>query len=240
MAPTRRGGRGRSLAPPELAGALGTLLRTTLAQASAMRDALERGAREGRARLDDVRLERRRTDALADLGEAVLELVRRGELPELEEVPEVADAIAAIDELDERIEARDRGVRPRPARDRRVEPGRDWVAVGSRSRFDRRRKDAEDDGDGTVSSASWTPPRASQPTAQVWRPGEIAGRSRRDEPGKRVDQPTEPIRIESTKKSRGDATRPGHVKGGGGIVFGAADDDEDLKEYMHPDDVPEK
>src|SRR5690349_19127750 len=103
MPPPRRGGsRSRSLAPPELRGALGSLLRTTLAQASAVRDALERGAREGRARLDDALGDRRRAEALADLGDIVLSLIRRGRLEELAEIPEIADAIAAIDDLEAR------------------------------------------------------------------------------------------------------------------------------------------
>ncbi|MCA9679495.1 MAG: hypothetical protein KC464_30975, partial [Myxococcales bacterium] len=138
MAPPRRG-RSRSFPATELRGTLGTLLRTTLAQAGVVRDALERGAREGRARLDDVRSERRRGDALAELGELVLERVRRGELPELEDIPELADAIAAIEELD--APPRRRGRRDDAA------PGRDWIEPASRSRFDRGRgrHDSESD-----------------------------------------------------------------------------------------------
>jgi hypothetical protein len=161
MASPRRGSRSRSgFAPPELRGALGSLLRTTLAQASAVREALERGAREGRARIDDARIEKRRSEALAELGEVVLQLIRRGKLPELEEEPAIADALAAVEEL----EVRD----PRGDRDRG-----EWVAPESRSRFDRGRRppveDAEVD-DGTVSSGSWTPPRTAEPRAKVWRP----------------------------------------------------------------------
>jgi hypothetical protein len=146
MPPPRRGrssrsGRASSFAPPELRGTLGTLLRTTLAQASAVRDALERGAREGRARFDDARHEKRRQEALAELGEIVLERVRRGELGELEQVPEAADAIAALDDLDSREEA--------PP----VRRAREWVAPQARSRFDHARDALTDDG--TVSSKDW-------------------------------------------------------------------------------------
>src|SRR5215813_2242983 len=74
MASKRRGGFG----PPELRGTLGTLLRTTT---GVVRDAIERGAREGRARLDDARANRRRHDALADLGSLVLDLIRRPPAP---------------------------------------------------------------------------------------------------------------------------------------------------------------
>ena len=77
MAGKRRSGGFR---PPELRGTLGTLLRTALQQAGGVRDALERGAREGRSRLDNFRADRQRTDALAELGELVLELIRAGEI----------------------------------------------------------------------------------------------------------------------------------------------------------------
>lgn len=93
MASKRRGGGFR---PPELRGTLGTLLRTTT---GVVRDALERGARSGRARLDDARASRRRHDALADLGEIVLDLIRRGEI-DLAELPEARDLIRELDELD--------------------------------------------------------------------------------------------------------------------------------------------
>src|SRR5215831_218921 len=99
MASKRRGG----FRPPELRGTLGTLLRTTT---GVVRDALERGAREGRARLDDARASRRRHDALADLGEIVLDLIRRGEI-DLAELPEARDLIRELDELDEPAAAPD-------------------------------------------------------------------------------------------------------------------------------------
>src|SRR6185436_18822049 len=92
MPSKRRGGFG----PPELRGTLGTLLRTTT---GVVRDALERGAREGRARLDDARASRRRADTLADLGELVLDLIRRGEI-DLAEIPEARDLVRQLDELD--------------------------------------------------------------------------------------------------------------------------------------------
>src|SRR5258708_27209510 len=132
MAGQRRGG----FKPTELRGTLGTLLRTTLAQAGAVRDAIERGAREGRSRLDDVRTNRRRSDALAELGEIVLELVRDGEI-DLAELPEAREVVARRDELDARdAEPPDRAPRP-----------------PTRKRFD-------DRDDGTVSSVARPPARA--------------------------------------------------------------------------------
>jgi hypothetical protein len=75
---------------------LGTLLSSALQQASLVRDALERGARTGRSRLDELRSDRRRHDALAELGALVLDLIRAGEI-DLAELPE---ARALVDELD--------------------------------------------------------------------------------------------------------------------------------------------
>src|SRR5688572_25928472 len=100
MARQRRGG----FRPPELRGTLGTLINTALSQAGVVRDALERGAREGRSRLDEARTTRRRHDALAELGELVLDLIRRGEI-DLGELPEARDLVAHLDELDGDAEA---------------------------------------------------------------------------------------------------------------------------------------
>src|SRR4051794_2424475 len=129
MARQRRGG----FRPPELRGTLGTLLRTSLAQAGVVRDALERGVREGRSRLDDALATRRRTDALAELGELVLGLIRRGEI-DLAELPEAADLVAHLDELDAGHEG---------------DHDEDFASAPARRRFDARGRDEDD---GTVSS----------------------------------------------------------------------------------------
>ncbi|HEX4417780.1 MAG TPA: hypothetical protein VH165_07765 [Kofleriaceae bacterium] len=113
MASKRRGG------PPELRGTLGTLLRTTT---DVVRDVLERGAREGRARFDDVRASRRRQDALAELGELVLDLIRRGEI-DLDELPEARDLVRQLDDHD--AEAGDDGPAPLRASARRRFDDRD-------------------------------------------------------------------------------------------------------------------
>ena len=145
MARQRRGG----CKPPELRGTLGTLLRTTLLQAGVVRDALERGAREGRSRLDDFRADRRRGEALAELGELVLDLIRKGEI-DLGELPEARALVDQLDELD------------------RGEGSADEVAMPrSRSRFDGRGGD-----DGTVPSATWSSSQPARRPANVWRPVE--------------------------------------------------------------------
>ena len=144
MARQRRGG---GLRPPELRGTLGTLLRTT-------REVLERGAREGRERLDEALASRRREGALAELGEIVLDLVRRGEI-DLSELPEAREVVARLDDLDG--DQADAGV---------------GAAVASRrDRFDRRSRD-ESAPDGTVSAQTWAPPTRNRPAGadRVWRP----------------------------------------------------------------------
>src|SRR5262245_59648842 len=143
--PSKR--RGGGFGPPELRGTLGTLLRTTT---GVVRDALERGAREGRARLDDARASRRRADTLADLGELVLDLIRRGEI-DLAELPEARDLIRQLDELDaepideppprptsrRRYDDRNRDDRPRDDRPR--DSSRDSSSREDRSHADRAR-----------------------------------------------------------------------------------------------------
>ncbi|HVV85793.1 MAG TPA: hypothetical protein VHE35_22195, partial [Kofleriaceae bacterium] len=116
----RSRGRSRGSGLP-LGGTLGSLVRTTLAQAGAVKDVLERGAREGKARLDDARRERRREQALARLGEAVLDALRAGDGQELLERADVADALSDVEDL-ERGAERDRG------RDA-------WVAPPTRERY---------------------------------------------------------------------------------------------------------
>jgi hypothetical protein len=216
--PTKRRGGFRS---PELRGTLGTLLRTTT---GVVRDALERGAREGRARLDDARASRRRNDALADLGELVLDLIRRGEI-DLAELPEARDLVRLLDELDAEPDE------PAPPEPRRISTRR--TAAAPPSSPARRRPDAPDaDDDGTVSSGLTD--RPSRPTTPA-RPRHA------DSPTTRA--PTKPIKglwrptfdESPTAPDRPDPKRPAPPRKGG-ITF----DDDDLADYMHPDDVPPK
>ncbi len=201
------------LKPPR--GTLGTLIRTTLQQAGAVRDAIASGAREGRSRLDDVRSNvrsgRRRQEALAELGELVLGLIRAGEI-DLGELPEAQELVRQLDELD----ASDESGSDAPP-----------TARSPRSRFDDRGETAEPGRrkttDGTVSSSTWAPPsgRAGRPTT-VWRPS--------GEPATSPLPPTDP----------GRKGLPRDPQRKGGIQFASDDDDEELAEYMHPDDVPAK
>lgn len=200
MARQRRGG---GFGPPELRGTLGTLLRTTLQQAGVVREALERGAREGRSRLgdlrSDLRVNKRRQEALAELGEIVLELIHKGEI-DLAELPEARSIVDHIDELDA-DDARDAERDSSPA----ITP------PTRRSRFD----DREDDG--TVSATRWKPPTRREKPTRVWKPNVEAAPAADEPVGKRLPDPNRK----------------------GGISFGD-DDDSDLADYMHPDDVPAK
>lgn len=206
MARQRRGGGFR---PPELRGTLGTLIRTA---APAVRDVLERGVREGRARLDDALSGRRRSDALAELGEIVLDLIRRGEI-DIADLPEVHDIVAHLDELDAEHPPADPEAPPPP---RKRFDDRGSRNTKTRNELPPRDRDRNRD-DGTVSSRTWSPPRA-QP-ARVWKPpaADIAPRAADEITARERPNP-------ATKK--------------GGIAFD--DDDSDLADYMHPDDVPPK
>ena len=191
--------------PPELRGTLGTLINTALSQAGVVRDALERGAREGRSRLEDVRTTRKRNDALVELGELVLELIRKGEI-DLGELPEAKQLVRYLDELDGDTSGDDEDLD-------------DIARPSSRKRFD-------DRDDGTVSSASparpWAPRKPSAPQ-RVWRPVD---------PAPEPEVPAEPLAAAAREPRR----LPNNPARKGGIAF----DDEDLAEYMHPDDVPPK
>lgn len=216
MARQRRGG-GGGFRPPELKGTLGTLINTALSQAGVVRDVLERGAREGRARLDDVRANRRRHDALAELGEIVLDLIRRGEI-DLGELPEARDVLHTLDELDGEDATDDDEVARPPSRRRFDE--RATAAPPSRAR-------GRGDEDGTVSSRSFSARKPTTPM-RVWRPTA-------DEPAPPTDDDAPPAAKSRDVPRR---TLPNNPSRKGGIAFD--DDDEDLASYMHPDDVPPK
>jgi hypothetical protein len=260
MAGSRRGRSKSGFPGAELRGTLGTLFRSALGQAGVVRTALERGAREGRARLDDARLERQRTDALVDLGEAVLAAIRRGDLADLEELPEIAHAVAALDDLEARLEDH-HDDRRRHGRAGEL-GGRDVITPARRTREGHgeapwQRVQGDEDAeevaaprgrgrdDGTVSSASWTPPPAAP--QRVWRPPadvpdapeetavERPPRRRASEPRAETRPETRPPEAKPAARSKRPPARAG------GISFASDDDDDaDLRDYMHPDDVPAK
>ena len=255
MASKRRGG----FRPPELRGTLGTLLRTTT---GVVRDAFE----QGRARLDSARASRRRHDALADLGELVLDLIRRGEIDHAE-LPEARDLIRELDELDDGPDTA-AAAEPAPAPPR----------PAARRRFDDRARGDRDDSDGTVASGAaprsgrptvpdrptapdGPPPADTTPSRTPTRPLKPSPRPSSDEPSdrrgrierwdaahtfpinrselgvpaERAAEPPAP-NPERERSDRRPAPPPRDPDRKGGISF----DDEDLADYMHPDDVPPK
>ncbi len=146
---------GRRGVPPDLKGTLGTLLRTTINQVGALSDVARRSALTQKQRLDGALLERRRREALADLGEVLYQLLKSGEI-ELDELPELVQAADEIEELERRIaEAEAESARPRrPVRLTRTERG----SASERAAEEARRE------------------RDARPTERVWRPPPDAGR----------------------------------------------------------------
>ena len=155
---------GRRGVPPDLKGTLGTLLRTTINQVGAFTDVARRSALTQKQRLDGALLERRRREALADLGEVLYQLLKSGEI-ELDELPELVQAAEEIEELERRIaEAEAESGRPRrPVRLSRNERG----SAGSRER------EAERD----RASDPARRERDTRPTDRVWRPPPAAATS---------------------------------------------------------------
>ncbi|HKE18574.1 MAG TPA: hypothetical protein VKB80_27040 [Kofleriaceae bacterium] len=93
---------GKRGVPPDLKGTLGTLIRTTINQVGAMTDVARRQARTQKQRIDTALLDRRRREALADLGESLYDLATGGEI-ELDELPELVRAVQAVEDIDREI-----------------------------------------------------------------------------------------------------------------------------------------
>lgn len=215
MASGRRGG------PPDLKSTLGSLLRTTLEQVGAVKDAVEQQAR-GRGGLIDQALEgRRRKDAMAKLGEAVYKLARTDELGALALDPTIGMCLEEIDAASGDSEFSDW-------------PEGEDLSSSHRSE--------------AVSSANYAPartPATSEPGEyRVWRPtlpskevaDDVSSSAAMDEPASR--KPAGP----SARLPRKVAQRSGSA-----IRFALdkprpedPESDDDLASYMHDDDVPDK
>ena len=260
MAKMKRSTR-KGLGGADLTETLGSLLRSTLEQAGVVREVLERGARTGRARLDEARAGRRRSTALAELGEIVLELVRSGEV-ELEELPEIADIVAELDRIDADAEggAEDRSGRADWSRSRSaMQPGPAPFRGPSRDESswpDDRSRSAAAPGARAARPTSVerrTEPRA--PTRErVWRPENtvpVVPPMQPTQPGRdRVPRPTQPESLAARLRREADGTlaalrqaTPEPATDDRQLAYGNAPRggisfDDDLQEYMHPDDVP--
>jgi hypothetical protein len=123
---------GKRGVPPDLKGTLGTLIRTTINQVGAMTDVARRQARSQKQRLDTALLERRRREALTELGENLYELASRGDI-ELDELPELFQGVQAVEEIDREIaEAAAETQKRNPRRPVRLERARPAEHPGDR------------------------------------------------------------------------------------------------------------
>lgn len=231
-----RGRRTRSGGALDIQGTLGTLLRTTLHQMGVVKDAVERQARSSLEQLDTAKLQRRRREALARLGEVVWDLAVNGELGELGERGEVAallDEIEALEASAEEAAGPDEGTvssaewKP-PARGqakgrRHHETMRVWRPNlddhASTPDSDASAGAAPDDDAPAEHAATRGRPEATADARPSARAEEAAARGRGRRPARRDDGPDD--------------------RRSGGIAFmedGPAEDD--LAEYMNDDDVP--
>jgi len=220
MARGRRGG-----GPADLRGTLGTLLRSTLQQVGMVKDGVLRQAAEQRVWIDGALLQRKHREALAALGSLVYERILGGELGELEEIPEIARVVRRIEELEVRLEQASERARATAARAQRVASdfaARAGFPTGGRMT---RRGPGElgDDDAGEM---------------RVWRPvlPDDDEDLFDDEPDATAAPAPQPKRPRPTSRRPRRAAR-----GAGGIQFvdDGPSDDDDLEEYMHPDDVPD-
>jgi hypothetical protein len=210
--------------PPDLKGTLGTLLRTTLEQVGALKDAVERQARSQRGWFDTALLERRRKDVLASLGEVVYGLAAAGELGDLEEFPEIERAVTDLESIDQQIAENE-------------ERSRLEVEPGSRRRAARA---------GAGRRGGPDPRERARGDGRVWRPvvPDDDGAEADDDRAAPEPEPapaSRPRRAAAKKRP----TRPTRraARTGGGIAFvddeaSADDPDADLASYMRDDDVP--
>ena len=241
--------------PPDLKGTLGTLIRTTINQVGAMTDVARRQARTQKQRIDTALLERRRREALAELGESLYDLASRGEI-ELDELPELVSGVQAVDLIDQEIaeaEQASSAVR-RPVRLERTRADRTPPGGRSRERVWRPPVDPVDEEAG--------PDDAGTPHADV-DPRGASGDGESFDAEFAVDRRTaasrgkqggEWARTRARARAAADTTperpkRKGAAApaGGGGIVFvddGPApadrDPEESLESYMNEDDVPRR
>ena len=214
MASGRRGG------PPDLKSTLGSLLRTTLDQASAVRDVVEQQTRSRGGLLDQALTHRKRTAAFAKLGEQIYRMAGRGELGELVMDPEIGMLLGELEGLED--DDFDPGFRPESS-DREAVSSADYAARSQHSRGDE--------------------PGAGE--YRVWRPSlsdETAIIDTDDE------EPLEEPAIETKGPARPSRMpRRSAIRQGGGIRFADKgpnpddpESDDDLESYMHDDDVPEE
>jgi hypothetical protein len=227
-----RGRRTRSGGALDIQGTLGTLLRTTLHQMGVVKDAVERQARSSLEQLDTAKLQRRRREALARLGEVVWDLAVNGELGELGERGEVAallDEIEALEASAEEAAGPDEGT----VSSAEWKPPARGQAKGRRHHETMRvwRPNLDDPASTPDSDASaGAAPDDDAPAEHAATRGRTEARS--EEPAAR-GRGRRPARRDDDPDDRRDDRRTG------GIAFmedGPAEDD--LADYMNDEDVP--
>ncbi|ACY12957.1 hypothetical protein [Haliangium ochraceum] len=227
---SKRWQRGRR--PPGFAAAsdvqqtLGSLLRSTLQQVSAVKDVALRQARSSFEQLDGAVLQRKRQAAMAELGELVWELANTGRLGEIMEHPDLEALLRDVQEIEERMEQ---------------EATSDSEAVSSASWTPPPPSPSR-------ASSGAAGNRRGKERMRVWRPN-LADLEQQDAAhgdddrghGHAQSEPASaaPEAAPQAASRRGRRSR-GRSGGGGGIAFvdSGPEDDEDLSEYMNDDDVP--
>jgi hypothetical protein len=230
-----RGRRTRSGGALDIQGTLGTLLRTTLHQMGVVKDAVERQARSSLEQLDTAKLQRRRREALARLGEVVWELAVNGELGELGERSEVAALLDELEELEASAEEEGAGSAGEAVSSADWKPpARTGHAKGRRHHETMRvwRPNLDD---------HEPPPDSHAGAADA--PAETAAPDPDERPTARArPEPTTAARSEPEPAPRGRGRRPAREEArAGGIAFMEdGPDEDDLAEYMNDEDVPRR
>ncbi len=185
-------------------------------------------ARNQRQRLDSALLQRKLRDTLTTLGEVVYDLAAAGELGALAELPEIEEQLIELEELERRIE--DMGLESRPAGP--LSQRAKWPPRSDRVRDHRADDRASDDPRDTRRPRA----READDGVRVWRPNldDLATAEPADEAPSR--DPDAPVRGR-TRVMRERPRRAQHRGGGITFVDDALEQDEDLSEYMHDDDV---
>ncbi len=201
---------------------MGSLLRTTLEQVGAVKEAVEQQTRARGGLLDQALVQRRRKEAMAKLGEAVYRMAQAGTIGELALEPKIALRLEEIDALD-------------------GDTHESW-----QDEDDFARMHAPE----AVSSANFRAQRSesSEPSEyRVWRPTLPSAADTVEEAAPVPMAAEEPHRSSPTKTSSARLPRKVAQRSGGSIRFVEErarpedpDSDEDLASYMHEDDVPDR
>ena len=225
-----------------------------------MTDVARRQARTQKQRLDTALLERRRREALAELGENLHDLATRGEI-ELDELPELVQGIQAVDDIDQEIAEAEQAASAssagrRPVRLERTRPDRIPPTGRSRERVWRppvEPVEKEADGEAGTPHVDVDGPEASGGDESGFEAefatGRRAASTRADSRGGNWARTRSRAReaAETTPerpRRKGGSATPAK---GGGIIFvddesapADRDPDDSIESYMNEDDVPRR